>query len=174
MRGEQQRQYQAFVVARGPALRQAAYLLCGDWHEAEDLTQTALTKVYLAWRRVRVETAEAYARAVLFRVFLDGRRLVRHQREHLTAEPPERPAGEAGSEDRIVLQEALAQIPPRQRAVLVLRFWHDLSLEETATLLACSVGTVKSQSSRGLDALRVALQMRDLAPASRKGAPVDA
>lgn len=160
MRTAQQDEYQEFVAARGPALRQAAYLLCGNWHEAEDLTQTALTKLYLAWRGVRMETAEAYARTVLFRVFLDTRRTARFRKEHLTAAPPERPTAGAEPEERLVMWEALGEVPPRQRAVLVLRFWHDLSVEETASMLQCSPGTVKSQSSRGLDSLRAVLADR--------------
>ncbi len=160
MREDRKREYQDFVVARGPALRQAAYLLCGNWHEAEDLTQTALTKLYLAWRGVRIESAEPYARTVLFRVFLDSRRSVRYRREHLTAVPPERPTPGVEPEARIVMWEALAEVPPRQRAVLVLRYWHDLSVEETATILQCSAGTVKSQSHRGLEALRGVLAVR--------------
>lgn len=160
MRSDQQGEYQQFVAARGPALRQAAYLLCGNWHEAEDLTQTALTKLYLAWRKVRMETAEAYARTVLFRVFLDTRRSVRFRKEQLTAVPPERPTTGAEPEERIVMWEALGEIPPRQRAVLVLRFWHDLSVDETASMMRCAPGTVKSQSSRGLDSLRAVLAAR--------------
>lgn len=130
---------------------------CVDWHEAEDLTQTALTKLYLARRSVRMETAEAYARTVLFRVFLDTRRTARFRKEHLTAVPPERPPAGVEPEEGIVMCEALGEIAPRQRAVLVLRFWHDLSVDETTGILQCSPGTVKSQSSRGLESLRAVL-----------------
>jgi RNA polymerase sigma-70 factor (sigma-E family) len=145
-----------YFASRSNAMRGTAYLLCGDWHRAEDLVQTAFVKLYRAWRRVeRHDTLDAYTRQILVRTFLDESRRGFFHRERPTAEPAERSAPEAGSvEDRMVLLGALAEIAPRQRAALVLRFWEDLSVEDTADALRCSSGTVKSQTARGLRALR--------------------
>jgi RNA polymerase sigma-70 factor (sigma-E family) len=153
--------FTAYVDGRGAALRGTAYLLCGDWHAAEDLTQAALTKLYLAWRRIdRSGSVDAYARQVLLRTFLDERRRP-WRRERSTAEPPDRPARSdpAGAVDeRLALQAALRRLPPSQRAVVVLRHWCDLDVRETAATLGISEGTVKSASARGLAALREVLQ----------------
>jgi RNA polymerase sigma-70 factor (sigma-E family) len=153
--------FAAYVDGRGTALRGTAYLLCGDWHAAEDLTQTALTKLYLAWRRIdRRTSVDAYARQVLLRAFLDERR--RHwRREHAWADPPDTPAPDAGPEDRLALEAALRRLPRTQRAVLVLRYWCDLDVRTTAETLGISEGTVKSATSRGLDALRAGLRREE-------------
>lgn len=151
-------EFSEFVVARRRHLRRFAYLLCGDWHQAEDLVQTALTKLYVAWPRIRREgTEEAYARQTLLRCHLDERRRP-WRREWASGDLPEVavPSGLA-VEDRDELRAAVQSLPPRQRAALVLRFWWGLSLEETAHDLGCSVGTVKSQVSRAVDRLRVTL-----------------
>jgi len=152
-------EFRSFVGLRGPALRRFAYLLCGNWHDAEDLTQTALTKLYLAWPRVRPETAEAYARRVLVRCFLDARRRP-WRREAPVDELPDRPAPHRPVEEadsRLAAAGLLRGLSPGQRAVLVLRFWEDLSVARTAELLGCTEGTVKSQTSKGLAVLRRAL-----------------
>ncbi|SDM49757.1 SigE family RNA polymerase sigma factor [Allokutzneria albata] len=139
--------------ARG--MRFTAYLLCGDWHEAEDLMQAAFLKLYLAGPRLaRREGLEPYLRRIVVRTFLAERRRVRWRRERVTDAPPELPQDAVISEDKLVLWQALGTVPPRQRAVLVLRYWNDLSVEETAAALKCSTGNVKSQASRGLAALR--------------------
>jgi RNA polymerase sigma-70 factor (sigma-E family) len=147
-----------YFAARSDAMRRTAYLLCGDWHRAEDLVQTAFTKLYLAWNRVsRHEVLDGYLRKTLVRTFLDQRRRGWWYRERVTDAPVERSAGTdqaAAPEDRLVLLQALTQVPPRQRAVLVLRYWEDMSIEDTAALLGCSPGTVKSQAAKGLQALR--------------------
>lgn len=159
MRERDEQEFREFVVGRSHALRRTAYLLCGDWHHAEDVVQTALTKLYVAWRRVRDPgNLDSYVRQIVVRTCLDERRRG-WRRESPSAEVPDRlaaggPGGDFGYEERTVLLDALRQIPPRQRAVLVLRFWEDLSVEHTAQLLGCSAGTVKSQSARGLDTLR--------------------
>lgn len=156
-----ERDFADYVDGRGTALRGTAYLLCGDWHAAEDLTQTALTKLYLAWRRIdRAASVDAYARRVLLRVFLDSRRRP-WRRERPAAEPPDRAApgdGPGAVDERLALQKALRRLPPTQRAVVVLRYWCDLDIRETAATLGISEGTVKSASSRGLAALREVLQ----------------
>lgn len=153
-----------YFAARSDAMRGTAYLLCGDWHRAEDLVQTAFTKLYLVWNRVsRHEVLDAYLRQVLIRTFLDERRRGWWRRERVSDEAAEQRAVSDSPENRLVMLQALAAVPPRQRAVLILRYWEDLSVEETATLLRCSTGTVKSQAARGLERLRNLLP----APATR-------
>lgn len=144
-----------YFAARSDAMRGTAYLLCGDWHRAEDLVQTAFTKLYLAWNRVsRHEVLDAYVRQILVRGFLDERRRGWWRRERVGGEHAERSTPPESPENRLVMLQALAALAPRQRAVLVLRYWEDLSIEETAALLDCSPGTVKSQAARGLENLR--------------------
>ncbi|MGW4947500.1 SigE family RNA polymerase sigma factor [Actinoplanes sp. NPDC004185] len=144
-----------YFAARSGAMRGTAFLLCGDWHRAEDLVQTAFTKLYTHWHRVaRHEALDPYVRQVLIRTFIDdGRRgWWRRERPHETL--TEQSAAPGSADDRLMLLQALAGVPPRQRAVLVLRYWEDMSVDETAAVLGCTAGTVKSQAARGLDALR--------------------
>jgi RNA polymerase sigma-70 factor (sigma-E family) len=148
------------VVARSHALRRTAYLMCGDWHEAEDLVQQAFIKLHAAWGRVRRrDDIDAYLRKTLVRTCIDEKRRARWRREQAsdalpdTARAPGEPDPETLS-DRDALVAALRGLPAGQRAVLVLRFWEDLGVEETALALGCSAGTVKSQTSRGLGTLR--------------------
>ncbi|MFE9205645.1 SigE family RNA polymerase sigma factor [Micromonospora sp. NPDC007230] len=144
-----------YFAARSDAMRGTAYLLCGDWHRAQDLVQTAFTKLYLVWNRVaRHEVLDAYVRQILVRTFLDERRRGWWRRERVGGEDAERPTPPESPENRLVMLQALAALAPRQRAVLVLRYWEDLSVEETAALLGCTPGTVKSQAARGLENLR--------------------
>src|SRR4051794_5440011 len=154
-------EFVAYYHARAALLRNTAYLLCGDWHLAEDLTQVTFTKLYRAWPRIeRHDTIDQYARQVLLRTFLDERRRP-WRREKPT--PPEDAVLDVtapevrGMEDREMLRNALQQVPGRRRAVLILRFWADLPVEQVAELLGCSIGPVKSQTSRGLTDLRDAL-----------------
>ena len=152
--------FAAFVAARRPHLRRVAYALCGDWHQAEDLVQTALAKLYVAWPRIHTAGAEeAYARQVIVRAGIDeSRRPWRHERSGLERVEHDRPAPASGSvEDRDELVDALQGLPPMQRRAVVLRHWLDLSVEETARELGVSTGTVKSHTSRGLAALHAAL-----------------
>jgi RNA polymerase sigma-70 factor (sigma-E family) len=155
---DDEREFGDFVVARSRRLCEFAYLLCGDWHNAEDAVQTALTKLFLAWRRVRDRgSIDPYVRKIIVHVLVDQRRLARFRRESSWAEPPEGSFAHDQADatpDRLAVLQALAKVAPRQRAVLVLRFWEDQSVEETAELLNCSAGTVKSQSARGLQTLR--------------------
>ncbi|MCT2587506.1 SigE family RNA polymerase sigma factor [Actinophytocola gossypii] len=145
-----------YFASRSSTMRGTAYLLCGDWHRAEDLVQTAFVKLYRAWHRIAGhETLDAYTRQILVRTFLDESRRGFFHRERPTAEHDDRSEPVAGSvEDRMVLLGALADVAPRQRAALVLRYWEDMSVEDTAKALKCTAGTVKSQTARGLDALR--------------------
>jgi RNA polymerase sigma-70 factor (sigma-E family) len=159
---DRDRGFAAYFASRSSAMRGSAYLLCGDWHRAEDLVQNTFVKLYRAWNRVsRHERLDAYTRRILVRTFLDEARRGFFHREQPTEEHPDLAASPRGSvEDRMVLQRALVEVPPRQRAALVLRFWEDLSVDDTAKALGCSAGTVKSQVSRGLAA------MRELVPAN--------
>ncbi len=145
-----------YVDARALLMRRTAYLLCGDWHHAEDLVQTALTKLYVAWPRVRRNgTVDAYARQVLVRTAIDESRRPHRRHEAVSDVLPEvSVAAEGRIEDTVDVRRALAELTPKQRAVVVLRFWEDLPVEETARLLGCSEGTVKSQTAKGLAALR--------------------
>lgn len=156
---ERDREFRDFVVTRTAAMRTTAYLLCGDWHEAEDITQTAFVKLYLMWNRIdRRNSVDAYMRQIVTRTFLAERRRMWRRREDLTAVPVETPEAGVEPEYRILLWNALSAVPPRQRAALVLRYWLDLSVEETARTLGCSTGNVKSQCARGLRTLRTLLE----------------
>jgi RNA polymerase sigma-70 factor (sigma-E family) len=148
-------EFARYFGERAHSLRSTAYLLCGDWHQAEDLAQAALLKLYLAWPRLsRHDALDAYARKIVLRTFLSEHRRAWRKREKLTDALPELPTEQAGSEQEMLVRHALSGVAPKQRAVLVLRFFDDLSVEETAAALGCSTGTVKSQSSRGLATLR--------------------
>lgn len=151
-------EFVAFVAARRPHLRRIAYALCGDWHRAEDLVQTALAKLYVAWPRLhRAGAEEAYARQIIVRANIDESRRP-WRREHAGADTPDLAGAESTAvEDRSELVQALQRLSPMQRKVVVLRHWLDLSVEETARELGVSTGTVKSHTSRGLAALHAAL-----------------
>lgn len=154
-------EFVAFAAARGPALRRTAYLLCGDWHAAEDLVQDTLARLYVRWGRLsRRDALDPYARKVLLRLYLDRNRLARSS-EVPTAEPgggaAEADRSDDRPEDRLDLMRALDRLPPRQRLVLVLRFWDDLAVSTVADLMQVPEGTVKSLTARGLDALRAEL-----------------
>jgi RNA polymerase sigma-70 factor (sigma-E family) len=146
-----------FAAVVRPRLRRTAFLLCGDWHTAEDLAQTTLTKVFGSWRRIRKkDAADSYATRVLVNTYLAERRRKRVG-EVLTDTLPDRPVQPQAPETRMMVIGALATLPPRARAVVVLRYWSDLSVGQVAAMLGCSEGNVKSQSARALEALRVLL-----------------
>lgn len=161
MRLDDEAEFRRYVTDRAHALRRTAYFMCGDWHQAEDLVQTALLKLYRAWRRVeRQDSRDPYVRQVIVRALIDERRRGWRRERPYGAFPDDLAAvvvAGPGTEDRDELLAALALIPARQRATLVLRFWEDYSVGQTAQALDCSEGTVKSQTARGLAALRVAL-----------------
>ncbi len=147
-------EFAEFAAATSARLRRTAFLLCGDWHTAEDLAQATLTKLFVSWRRIsRRDEAYAYATRTLVNTYLADRRLKRSG-ELLTGQLPEFPCEQPAPELRIMVLDALASLPPRTRAVVVLRYWTDMSVEQVAALLGCSEGTVKSQAARGLDKLR--------------------
>jgi RNA polymerase sigma-70 factor (sigma-E family) len=155
--------FREFVLARSAALTRTAYLLTGDRGLAEDLLQSALAKTAVRWPAVRRGgDPEAYIRRVLYNEFVSGwRRRQRRPAESLTGAPPERPHRVDEFDrtlQRLSLERALGQLTTSQRAVVVLRFYEDRSEAQTAELLGCSVGTVKSQTHRAL------ARLRELAP----------
>jgi RNA polymerase sigma-70 factor (sigma-E family) len=146
----------AFVRARYGSLLRTAFLLCGDRGKAEDLVQTTLAKTVVAWSRLQgAEGIDHYVQRVLVNTFLTSRRR-RSWWELPLGRPVESPARDeyASVEQRDLLRRALEGLPARQRAAVVLRFYQDLSEQDTARALGCSVGTVKSLTSRGLRTLR--------------------
>ncbi|MFG2820397.1 SigE family RNA polymerase sigma factor [Kitasatospora sp. NPDC048365] len=149
--------FEEFASTRARRLFQVAYLMCGDWHQAQDLVQTTLAKMFSIWGRLRRGEDEpgldAYARKVLLRYYLSQRRLKRSG-EVVTAELPDSADLPGGSELRLTLTAALHRLPPRNRAVIVLRYLEDRSIEEVAELLGISQGAVKSLNSRSLAKLR--------------------
>ncbi|WFF08414.1 SigE family RNA polymerase sigma factor [Micromonospora sp. WMMD1076] len=149
-------EFREFVAARSGALLRTAYLLAGDWATAEDLLQTALTKTYLAWKRLGgIDAIEPYARRVMVNTSTSWWRRRWHG-ERPTEVLPERAGVDEIEQqlDRDALWRHLQALPARQRAVLVLRFYEDMSEAQTAALLEISPGTVKSQTSRALNTLR--------------------
>ena len=154
---EREDRFAAYFAARSGALRATAFLLCGDWHRAEDLVQTAFVKLYLVWHRVGEEQKlDAYMRQILVRTYLDETRRGFFRRERPISDVGDRPLLQPDDhvENRMVLAKALAEVGPRQRTALVLRIWEDLSVEDTAKAMGCTTGTVKSQLARGLAAMR--------------------
>ncbi|GAB1508917.1 SigE family RNA polymerase sigma factor [Actinophytocola sp. KF-1] len=154
--------FPAFASRSAASLTRLAYLLCGDRHLAHDLVQTCLIRLYQAWPRLRDhDAADAYARKALLRCWLNERRRPWRRAESRDGLVPDTHAPERDHAGDVHLKEtirsALATLPPRQRAAVVLRYWAQHSVAETAAILRCSEGTVKSQAARGLAALRAAL-----------------
>jgi RNA polymerase sigma-70 factor (sigma-E family) len=148
-------EFARYFGARVHSLRATAYQLCGDWHHAEDITQTALMTLYRVWPRLSDhDKLDAYARQVVRRTFLNDRRRSWRGREQLTDALPETASEPSSIEDRTLVLGALSAVAPKQQEVLVMRYVLDLSVEETAEELGLSTGTVKSQSARGLATLR--------------------
>ncbi|WP_377640961.1 SigE family RNA polymerase sigma factor [Oryzobacter terrae] len=163
--------FTAFVESASPSLLRTAWLLTGDHHAAHDLVQAALVRTYVAWPRVRSDSALAYARRVLVNERTDRWR--RHGAEVAVSELPEAASSSAsataGSDDRDAVVRLLARLPEQQRRVVVLRYYVDLSEQAVADLLNLSVGTVKSTASRGLAALRAELTTAGTASGSTAG-----
>lgn len=154
--GRIEEEFHEFVALRSGALLRSAYLLVGDWATAEDLVQTALTKTFLAWRRLGdIEAVEPYTRRVMINTATSWWRR-RWRGERPTESLPERPAPDEheAADQRDVLWRYVLRLPVRQRAVLVLRYYEDLTEAQTAAVLDISPGTVKSQTARALAALR--------------------
>lgn len=152
--------YVALVSARWAALHRTAFLLTGSQADADELLQETLAKAYAAWAKVcRASDPAAYLHRMLVNEFVSQRRRVRWGRERLglpSGEAAER-SHETSTLDRLQLWAALLRLPPRQRAVIVLRYYHDWTEAQTAAALGCAVGTVKSQAAAALKALRIRL-----------------
>ncbi|HVK28970.1 MAG TPA: SigE family RNA polymerase sigma factor [Nocardioides sp.] len=150
--------FAAYVAQRRPQLFRAAWLLCGDPHRAEDIVQTALAKLYVAWPRAeRAQSVDAYVRRALVNSHIDESRRPWRRESSAGDDLPERGVGAPAVEEYDALWAALRALPPGQRRVVVLRHWWGLSVEETAADLGIGAGTVKSQTSAALAALRTAL-----------------
>ncbi|MFD0276026.1 SigE family RNA polymerase sigma factor [Kitasatospora sp. NPDC127111] len=154
--------FEEFAANRAGRLFQVAYLMCGDWHQAQDLVQTTLAKMYSVWGRLRRgeddPSLDAYARKVLLRCYLSHRRL-RRSGEIAVADLPDSPTAlddltGTGTELRLTLVAALRTLPPRNRAVVVLRYLEDHSIEAVAEMLGTSPAAVKGLSTRSLARLR--------------------
>lgn len=162
IRADREAAFVAYVAARRRHLQRLAYLLTGSWPDAEDLVQVTLMKLYAAWWRIGIDQPEAYARTVLMRAYLDERRRRWRRAELSTELTPERPVPDGPSvEVADAVRTAMATLAPRQRATIVLRYWLDLSIEQTAAEMGCSTGTVKSQTAKALMVLRRSLGEAD-------------
>src|SRR6478609_3231277 len=150
--------FEEYAGSAWASLYRYAYLLTANHADAEDLAQQTLLKAYSSWSRVSAaDSPTAYLRRTLTNTFLSARRPKARQAELLTDAPPETGAPSRGPEDRMVLWPHVRSLPPRQRAVVVLRYYEDLSEQEIADVLGCSTGTVKSTAHRALQTLRTAL-----------------
>lgn len=155
MNGDDEAEFRNFVSVRMDSLRGLAYLTCGDWQLAEDAVAAVLTKLYTRWTKVR--RPDSYVRTMVVRAAIDEVRRPWWHRERVAGDAmPEPPGPDATAVliERLGIRAALARLPVRQRAVLVLRFLEGLSVQETAEALGCPEGTVRSHTSRGLAALR--------------------
>jgi RNA polymerase sigma-70 factor (sigma-E family) len=154
-------EFTEFVATRSTALLRTAYLLTGDRHLAEDLVQTALVRAYPLWGGLREpRAAESYVRTAMVRTLINWRQRHAWSRERVASSPPEIAVLPAGDEidARVRLWPLVLTLPPRQRAVVVLRYYEDLTEPQTAAILGCSTGAVKSHNARALRTLRAHLE----------------
>jgi RNA polymerase sigma-70 factor (sigma-E family) len=156
---ERDRQFHDFVAERrGPMLHTARLLTAGDAHLAEDLVQTALTKLYVSWSAFRrADNPDGYVRRALVNALTDERKRIWRRFELSVPDLPDQPGGDNAALYDPELAHALRQLPPKMRAAVVFRFFHELDVAETAEALGVSTGTVKSQTARALDKLRATL-----------------
>ncbi|MET8146567.1 SigE family RNA polymerase sigma factor [Sphaerisporangium sp. NPDC005288] len=162
MTEEDEAAFDEFLAARSTALLRTAILVCGaSIHDAEDLAQGALERVYRHWPRIRHDNPESYARRVVVNAAISRARRRKVIQEITFARPPELEAPQPDLDTRDALLAELRRLPARMRAVVVLRYWEDLSEAETAALLGCSAGTVKSQAARGLARMRARMGALD-------------
>jgi len=158
-------EFSEYMAARQPSLLRTAYLLTGDRHTAEDLVQTALAKLYLSWDKVqRQDSLDGYVRRILVNEHNSLWRRAWKKRETTTSELPDQPAEPQESGHDAELWDLVQTLPRKQRAAVVLRYYEQMSEAETAAVLGVSVGTVKSQTSRALAALRTRVGDTHLAP----------
>lgn len=163
MRNQYERDFREWALSRRGGLRRTAFLMSGDWYLADDLAQETLARLFAVWPRVtRSGEPDGYARRILLNLYIDHQRRPARREAPYSDLPDEEFVDSPNTEDRDHVIAALREVPPGQRAVLVLRFWEDLSVEQTAQALNTTTGNVKSQTSRGLIALRRALIARGL------------
>lgn len=147
--------FESYAAARQHHLYRTAYLLCGDRDRAQDLVQTTLVALLRSWRKARLaENPDAYAKKALVRAFLSEQRKLRRSASAHAMTRTEQSAAAYPAELRLVVLDALRALPAKPRAMIILRYWEDLSVEDTAAALGCSEGNVKSQCSRSLAKLR--------------------
>lgn len=164
-------EFTAFVAARQQALGRMAFLLTGEHHAAEDLVQIALAKAYLGWDRIRKhDSVEAYVRRIIVNEHKSWWRRAWRRREYTTAVLPESATPPHDPAEGDEVWQAIRTLPPKQRAVIVLRYYEDLTEEETARVLGVAVGTVKSQTSHAFAKLRarIARQQQPTALAAKE------
>lgn len=152
MRRTDEEAFRAFVTERQTVLRRRAFLLCGNWADGDELVQEALARVYVAWHRIAPGAETAYTRRTMLNVYLNDQR--KRRREVLTDQTPEPAMTDHDRELALTLTELLKDLPDKQRAVIVLRFWEDLTVPQIAECTGVAEGTIKSQISRALAALR--------------------
>ncbi|BCJ60240.1 SigE family RNA polymerase sigma factor [Micromonospora endophytica] len=156
MKAADEQAFREFVTSQMGSLRKLAYVTCGDWHAAEDAVANTLVKLYPRWRKL--DRPDLYAKTMVYRAAIDEtRRPWRRGRERSVGDAvPDVPMNDPNvmTDERLRLRAALNAVPARQRAAVVLRHYLGLSLEETAQVLGCKVGTAKSHTSRGLAKLR--------------------
>ncbi|MFD7438233.1 SigE family RNA polymerase sigma factor [Streptomyces sp. NPDC059861] len=156
MKTSTEAEFRAFMVSRWPRMLRTAHLLTGQHHDAEDLVQTALAKAYVKWERIRrTDDPDAYVWRIMININVDRLRRMKG-REWLTTRfpEPEAPDHTDGFAERSAILDALSRLPPKQRAVTVLRYLEDRSESEVARLLGTTVGTVRSHTARALKKLR--------------------
>jgi RNA polymerase sigma-70 factor (sigma-E family) len=173
MNSHRDAEFTEYMSARMPSLRRLARLLCQDWSLADDLLQAAMTKTYVHWARASgADNIDAYVRAILVREFVQERRTGWARRVTLAERPIEAAAAPSDHDGALDLRAAVAVLPPRQRAVLVLRYFCDLNVDQTAQALGCTPGTVKSQTAKALSTLRGSVgSAYDLTPRGRPTQP---
>ena len=156
--------YEEYVGARWSRLYRTAYLLTGSHADAEDLAQSTLVKAYRSWSKVSAAgSPDAYVRRIMTNTFVSSRRPLRSTREHLVDQVPELPAEHGNDLERLRLWPHIVSLPPKQRAVIVLRYYEDLSEQQIAEALGCSPGTVKSNASLALKGLRARMSAEESA-----------
>jgi RNA polymerase sigma-70 factor (sigma-E family) len=174
LKSHRDEEFTRYVAATMGSWRRLAYLLCQDACQVDDIVQAAMTRLYTHWGKASAaDRIDAYTRTILVRVYLRDRQSGWATRVELTGEAPEPAAADASYDEELDMRAALAALPPRQRATLVLRFYCDPSVDQAAELLGCSPGTVKSQTAKGLAAMRRGLspeRQPQLADSDRRSA----
>ncbi|TCC24938.1 SigE family RNA polymerase sigma factor [Kribbella speibonae] len=162
MKAPDDAEFTEFAATTIRRLRRTAYLMCGDWHRAEDAAQDALVKVYRRWHRIdRAQGLNGYAHQCLVTAVFDQSRKPWRRERLVDSDEQTHPDPVSAVDDRMLVVQALGALPPSQRACVVLRHYADLSLEQTADILGIGVGGVKSQTSRGLTRLRELLDQTE-------------